>query len=371
MPLDPLGKPVGSDFVCFWTASQLALSSRSAMLYRPEKFYEAEEKTAKVPYPLPWQYPPTFLLMILPLALVPYLVSLFIFLALTLAAYLLVLRFIAPHRLTMWLALAFPATFQNVIHGQNGFLSAALLGGGLSFLDSRPVLAGVLLGFLTYKPHMAALVPFALVAGRHWKSLCSMAVTTACFVLLSAWVFGYGLWVDFLANVQFAARLLTDGSHNLFKMPTIFAATLLAGGDIRLATGLQVVMGLTAGVLVTWAWYRGAPLYLKSALLVTGILMVTPHAFEYDLTILALPLAWFCWHACSERDTGRPLGRTEELIVLLAWLTPLVTAPFARLTSLQLAPLFFAAFVAVLLRCLKEIPDTAGDRPEPKEERIR
>ena len=84
--------------------------------------------------------------MILPLALLPYLASLVAWLLVTLSNYLLVIRRIAPHPLTPWLALAFPGTFQNFIQGQNGFLSAALLGGGLVILDRFPLTGGMLLG---------------------------------------------------------------------------------------------------------------------------------------------------------------------------------------------------------------------------------
>ena len=64
------------------------------------------------------------------------------------------------------LALAFPATFINLFHGQNGFLNAALLGAALLALDRRPVVAGILFGLLSYKPHLGLLVPLALLAGR-------------------------------------------------------------------------------------------------------------------------------------------------------------------------------------------------------------
>jgi hypothetical protein len=45
-----------------------------------------------------------------------------------------------------------PAAFIIIGHGQNGFLTAALLGGALHLLDRRPWLAGLLIGGLAYKP---------------------------------------------------------------------------------------------------------------------------------------------------------------------------------------------------------------------------
>ena len=76
-------------------------------------------------------YPPTFLLLILPLALMPYQLSLAVWQGLTLGGYLLLMRRIAPHPLTPWLFLGFPAIFLNISYGQNGLLSTVLLGGGL------------------------------------------------------------------------------------------------------------------------------------------------------------------------------------------------------------------------------------------------
>lgn len=51
--LDRLGKPIGSDFVQFWTASQLALTSNPETVYEPATFYAAEQKVTNVFFPCP------------------------------------------------------------------------------------------------------------------------------------------------------------------------------------------------------------------------------------------------------------------------------------------------------------------------------
>ena len=60
-----------------------------------------------------------------------------------------------------------PAVFINAVGGQNGTWTAALFGGGLSLLERRPLLAGGLLGLLSYKLQLGLLIPVALLAGRH------------------------------------------------------------------------------------------------------------------------------------------------------------------------------------------------------------
>ncbi len=344
-PTDRLGKPVGADFVQYWAASRLALTGEAAAVYDAEKLYEAERQVTGALYLIPWLYPPTFLLLVLPLSLLPYLASLFAWLVATLCGYLAVLRRIAPHSVALWLALAYPGTFQNLIHGQNGFLSAGLLGGGLLLLDRNPLLAGLLWGLLTYKPHLAILLPVALAAGKCWRALASMFLTCGVLAASSALALGTQVWFAFWKNIPFAMSLMEDGSFPIHKMPTIFAATFLAGGGPLLARVLQGMMALGMVVLVAWAWYRKKPLPIRASILALAILLATPYAFEYDLTILALPLAWLGWEI---KTTGwRPW---EEPVMAVTWLLPLVSAALAKFSHCQVAPLVLLGFLALVLR---------------------
>jgi hypothetical protein len=344
-PTDRLGKPVGGDFVTYWAASRLALSGKAAAVYDSNYLYEAERQVTGVFSPQPWHYPPTFLLMVLPVSLFPFLASLVIWLGSTLTGYLTVIRRIAPHTLTFWLTLAFPGTFQNLIHGQNGFLSAGLLGAGLLLIDRKPLLAGLLFGLLTFKPHLAVLLPVALVAGRYWKTLAAMILSGAVLAVSSALILGTQAWVAFWKNIPFAMRLLTDGSLPIYKMPSVFAAILLAGGSPRLAQFLQALISCGMVVGVAWIWVQKKPLPLRASILTLAILLTTPFAFEYDLTILALPLAWLGGEVLV---TGwLPL---EQPVMAATWLLPLVAPFLARLTHFQLSPLVLLILVALLLR---------------------
>ncbi len=139
--------------------------------------------------PLPfhaWSYPLFSLLLFWPLAQLPYFVALAawtfglfaIFAAMTLSR---VERSARP--LLLLLLLLAPATLINTVGGQNGFLTACLLVGGILLLDRRPVLAGILFGLLTYKPHLGLVVPFVLLALGAWRTI---AAATATAILLMA-----------------------------------------------------------------------------------------------------------------------------------------------------------------------------------------
>ncbi len=104
-----------------------------------------------------WGYPPFTLLLLRPLGGLPYFAALALWTAGLFAVFAgVTLSQVPPERrgaALVALALA-PACLINAVGGQNGFLTAALLLGGLLALDRRPILAGILFGLLTWKPHL-------------------------------------------------------------------------------------------------------------------------------------------------------------------------------------------------------------------------
>ena len=89
------------------------------------------------------------------LALLPYVSAFFVWVFGTFVAYLAIIRAIIGDRVGYFLAAGFPVVIANTLVGQTAFLSTALIGGALVFMDTQPVWAGILLGLLTYKPHPA------------------------------------------------------------------------------------------------------------------------------------------------------------------------------------------------------------------------
>jgi hypothetical protein len=343
---DLWGRPLGADFSHYWLASSMVLAGDPAGVYNYQKFMAAELAFFKVNFLMPWLYPPTFLLIISPLALLPYLPSLAVWLGLTLAGYLVILRRIAPHHSTILLSLAFPGTFENFFHGQNGFLSATLLGGGLLLLENYPVAGGALLGLASYKPQLMPLIPIALIAGRRWRALSAMLISALMLSLLSLLVLGPEVWVGFWKNLSLPMQLLSDGRLPVNKMVTMFAAALIAGGGLTLAYICQAGLMVGVAAAVFWVWRQETSLTWRGSALVLGILLFTPYAFPYDLAILALPLAWLGWEGFTRGCTPG-----EQVLLLLGWLLPFM-APVLGMVKVQPAPLILLGlFVLVLRRC--------------------
>ncbi len=311
-------QPAALDFPLPYTASYLALAGEPASVYNPERL-KAEEKELTGGGPHPWPYPPTALLLDLPLALLPYFWSLALWLTVTMGLYLLVLYRIAPHPLTLLWALAFFGTFENFFFGQNGFVSAALLGGGLLLLESSPFPAGLLLGLLSYKPHVAALVPLALMAGGRWRALTGAVAAGAALTLVSAAVFGLGMWEMFWQTLPSTISNLHAEAKWFHKMPSIFAAVRAAGYGVSAAWICHGVGMLAAVGFLVWVWRGPASPATRSSALALAILLFSPHLWYYDLTLLALPLAWLWW----EGQTSGWLG-WERLLLILSWVMPLL-----------------------------------------------
>ena len=84
---DSQGRPLGTDFSSFYSASRLALDGQAHLAYDFAAQFEAE-KVALGPKLLDFysfSYPPTFILMLMPLGALSYLLALFVWQGLTLA----------------------------------------------------------------------------------------------------------------------------------------------------------------------------------------------------------------------------------------------------------------------------------------------
>ena len=142
--MGPNQLPLGSDFSQVWIAGKETLAGNPDMPYDIARHIAAQRQEFGAQSGVfGWHYPPYFLAPAALLAHLPYLQALLLWQVATLALYLLVMAtimrgsVIAP-KFVVSAALAFPAVIINLGHGQNGFLTAALLGGGFFCLDRRP-----------------------------------------------------------------------------------------------------------------------------------------------------------------------------------------------------------------------------------------
>ncbi len=344
--LTATGDPVASDFTMFWIASGLILDGDAAAVYDWPRMMAAEH--ALVPGmsgALGWSYPPIFMLYVLPLALVPFLWSYALWCAASFAAMAGVIRRIAPARQTIWLLLGFPATLICIGHGQNGFVTAALFGGALTLMNKRPVVAGVLIGLLAYKPQFGLLIPLALLAGRQWTAFAAAAATTVALVAATAALFGPETWLAFWNNLAVINRTMAAGHVPILKMTSLFATLRVHGVDAGVAYGLHVALAVAVAAIVAWVWHRRRATAGSAAVLVVGALLVSPHVYDYDLPVLAVAIAFIGWAAYSSEYLPG-----ERAVLLLAWFTPMIVLGSVTYVGVQLGTVCLLVVFAVAVR---------------------
>jgi hypothetical protein len=353
--------PFGTDFASFYAAGKAVLAGAPAAPYDPASQHAREQALLGSATPFyAWQYPPTFLLVATPLAAMPYGAALALWQAgsflLYLRAMLAVVRATLPAggnddparvtRLALILAAGYPAVFVNLGHGQNGFLSAALLAGGLALLERRPATAGILLGLLAYKPQLTPMIAVALLAGGRWRAIGGGAAAAALLALAALLLFGGETWQAFLASTGYSRRaLLEAGGVDWYKLQTVFAAVRLWGGSPALAYVAAAAAALAAAGCLAWLWRSGASYPAKAALLPLAVMLAAPFALDYDLMVLAPAIAFL---ALAGRLTGE--APYERTVLAMLWLVPLVARLAARDLAIPAGIMVVTATFALAVR---------------------
>lgn len=353
----------GTDFSAFWGASHLALTQG------PLQAYDVRQLTAVIAEHgtlgkgaeliLPWLYPPTYLLMVLPLSLLPLTLSYLLFLVGTGLVYFRSIGVLVgaqhPWRQGLWLpVLAAPATLITILAGQNALLTAGVAGAAVYHLNKRPVLAGVLIGLLAIKPQLAVLFPLALVISRAWKALASALLTAMAFAGISVLVCGWRTVPAFLANAQWVRASFIEGGANLWwGMPTPIAAARLAGVSVTGAYAVQVLIALTMAGAMAYVWRRTTAFALRAAALAIATLVVSPYLRDYELTWLGIAIAGVVGDGVrdgSGNGSGNGLSSGERGLLVVAWLLPLYEHANPYLKLPQIGPLVLMAMMALVVR---------------------
>jgi arabinofuranan 3-O-arabinosyltransferase len=238
-----------------------------------------------------WHYPPPFLFVAMLLAHFPYATGLVGWAAASFVPYMAMMRSLVGQRFGLMVGAAFPVVLANTMSGQNGFLTAALLGGTLVLMPARPILSAICLGLLSYKPQYGLLFPLVLIAASQWRVFFAAAVTTAALALMSWIAFGTDSWQAFFHWMpMFSQAFFTEGRATFYKLQSVFGLVRTMGGSEQLAWTLQWVMSGTVLVSVVILWRSRTDYALKAAALAAGTLLLTPYLFLYDLMVLAIPV---------------------------------------------------------------------------------
>lgn len=359
---DYSGRPIGSDFSNIYAAGTYVLDGEPAKPFDPAAQHAREQAILGAATPFyGWHYPPFFLGLAALLATMPYLMALAVWQGVTLVLYLVAIRAIASSpslwrgeakkdNLWLLLALAYPAVFINLGHGHNGFLTAALFAAALLTLDSRPVLSGILIGCLAYKPQFGLLIPLMLVATGRWRVVAAAAATVVLMALIVTAAFGIEVWQSFLASGEFTRKIvLEQGGTGWHKIQSTFSWARMWGAGLPLAYALQAATTVAVATALVVIWRGRSSFAVKAAALLIGSILATPYSLDYDLMLIAPAIAFLAADAAR-----RGAAPWEKTLLAALWIVPLVARSFAQFTHIPLgAPVMLLSFGWLLYRALR------------------
>ncbi|TJW18100.1 MAG: DUF2029 domain-containing protein [Mesorhizobium sp.] len=329
---DADGQPIATDFLAFWGAGKFVLQGHAADAYNWEihKSVSSAESGAVFDGYYSWQYPPTFLVVTPALALVSYPAALVSWMAFGITLYAFALRLIGGTCIAILAAMAWPPVLWNTAVGQNGFVTAALLGAAIASIEKRPALAGLFFGLLTYKPQFGLIIPLALIAGGDWRVIGWATISATAMAVLSIAVFGTQIWSDFFDTAaKINGIILVDGRADFSKLQSLYGFVRALGGSLTTAWIAQgfLIAVLSTGII--WIWLKKGAFDVKAAALATATVLASPYAFIYDFVALAVPLVFLGKTGFSAKESAVVIAAG----ILVGW-GPSEYAPTAFLAAL-------------------------------------
>jgi hypothetical protein len=207
------------------------------------------------------------------------------------------------------LALLFAPLLLNFNMAQKGSWLLLILTATFVLLYQRKSwTAGLLFGAICFKPHLGLVIGISMFLKRDWK-FCSGALTTIAVIAGGSWVLFPGLWADYSGIVLGMTDYVQSGGYQLADSHSLWGATELTLRSLLPSSSkwIAIILGLTLlGFLAGMVWprceYSSPKFGLQFAAMVVVTVLLSPHFYTYDLTILLLA---FLLIACSFQKEWR------------------------------------------------------------------
>lgn len=351
----PSGHAIFGDFLAFWSAGKLALAGDAERVHDIAAIRQQHALAVPgVRHVAPWNSPPTFLLIASALATMPFAIAALIFLAVSGALYLFVARKLLPDACALLFATTAPAALYHIGSVQTGLLIAGLNGLAAYWLDRRPLAAGIAIGLLAIKPHLAIVWPLLLVLSGRWRAFGAAAIGGGVFVLAGGVAFGFESYPRFFDNLATAQALIDPARVARETFASLYGNLRGLGIASAPALALHYASALVALALAVLIFRRGET-RVQVAALCAATMLFSPYLFFYDATLLALGAALL----------GAPRDRVETIVFVLAWGAGL-SLVIGYAVSLPLCPLVgWALLLTAARRAGITFSGNAAARPAP------
>lgn len=348
-----------TDFFALWSYAKILAAHPATELYDLATLHARQVALGmEAGWQNPFPYPPTFLILIWPLSLLPYEAAYLVWTVGTLALFIwAVMRTCSRLPLCIVGAIVAPTTVACISFGQSGFLAGALATAGVRLADSRPVLSGILIGVLSYKPQLGLLVPVALAAAGLWPAFGVACATVIGLAAITTITFGWAVWPAWISMLPSYSAIF-DHIAVVKAMPTVLTNLQMMGVAVPIAKEIQALAAIVVAVLV-WRCFRRGPTKLAAAALLVGTFLATPHAFVYDMPMTTAAIILFIE---ARLETTSEFNLAEVLILTLAFMFPLLMVINGLALPIGFVPLVLL-FGLILWRQRQGEPDLQSIAP--------
>lgn len=311
-----------SDYMTVHMAARIVLDGNGACLY--DERCQADEQLELIGVeptfkngPLPYNDPPWFAALVVPLGWLPLPAGFAIFTLFALAilawgtwraATHAGLSGLAPRLLATILVLTAWPTVLAAIRGQSTLLAAGLLGLSVGLARYR---SGLALGLSLLKPTVAPLWGTWQLLGGHWRAVGTAVLIGAAYLLLAALVVSPQALIDYPGHLLEVAGDNAVGVH-----PEEMVNWRGAAERLDLGVWFVICGSLITVALVAFAWMRSQSRHLAAAAAFIATPLVVPHANQhlFVLATIGILLA-----VVAVPELRRRLATVAIVLHLVAW----------------------------------------------------
>ncbi len=296
------------DFTIFYSAGTMVRAGMAGSLYDERAEFQTQRQFApdvSIRHgALPYNHPPFEALLFVPFTFLPYFPAYLTWDAVTLGLLglaLLLLRPLVPAMqskpLWVWFlcAVAYFPILVCLLQGQDMLLFFFLLSAAyVSLKRGSDLLAGCWLGVGIFRPHLVLPLAIILLFSRRLKAVSGIACSALAMAAVSISVVGWRGFLDYPQYVWRLEQVMGRGSIVPGDMPNMrgfLAIFFRDGGPAALALG--AVASVLVIVLAIWCFrqaQQAGNLELGFSIAVLVTILVSYHAFMYDLALLFLPV---------------------------------------------------------------------------------
>lgn len=398
---------LAGDYLQEWVGGYIVRSDQRSRLYDQAFADRCEHDPSLVGFSwdpgeyLPMVYPPFWYLAVSPLSALPYHVAAGVWAALmtaTIVVSCLVLRWwirceaksaaMAVCVALLPASIVFPPVIENLTSGQKGGLCLLLFTVTYCLLDKkRSFAAGCVFGLLLFKPQFTLVLFPCMVLRRDLRFAAGFCVTAIALSGI-ALAMGWSLCEEYGRFLSHASEYLASAGYALEKSHSLYGAIALAGGGIGSAVRMTAAIAVLAVLIcmgwTAWKWPAASwwftskahrrmvsqrrsgerPLAVDLAAITLATLLVSPHLYSYDLTILLLPCASLLredvrdWLGAQYRLTGW----IAACLLAICGVSPIIAAKSGvQLTTVLMVALWWCfAFARTSLHF--RVETAPGDR---------